>query len=106
MSRMPKPPIVTPDGQMLQAMGAKHMQQIVLSVFQTCGGEERLAHEANKDFKWFAEQFLTRTMPKNVSTEHSVNLESADALFKRLAERRRAREDAAFLEARDITPQD
>lgn len=53
---------------MIPFMDANHKRQIANTVFEMAGGVQRLAHEADKDFRWFIEAVWVKTMPRGVTT--------------------------------------
>jgi hypothetical protein len=53
---------------MIPYMDANHKRQIANTVFEMAGGVQRLAYEADKDFRWFIEAVWVKTMPRGVTT--------------------------------------
>jgi hypothetical protein len=72
MAQHPKFP-TTPLGPhaMIPFMDANHKRQIANTVFEMAGGVQRLAHEADKDFRWFIESVWVKTMPRGVTAVDS-----------------------------------
>ena len=69
----PKPPSVTPSGMLVPFMSARRRHEICDIVFEMIGGVQRLAHEAERDPKWFYGSLWVKGLPRAVSTEHTVD---------------------------------
>lgn len=92
-SDKPRLPIALPGGQLMPHLSAKRRHQVMDTVFEMLGGEERLYHEANRDRDSFWEfmKMWAKGLPRAVATEHSVNNESVEELLKRLDRAENAR---------------
>lgn len=83
----PKFPITLAGGQLMPFMDARARADMARTVMEMLGGAERLYHESNRDpesYKWFVEKVWAKGLPRAIATEHSVNAESVEDLYKRL----------------------
>lgn len=71
MSSPKIPTMMTGPHAMIPFMDANHKRAIANTVFEMAGGVARLAHEADKDFRWFIENVWVKTMPRGVTTVDS-----------------------------------
>lgn len=69
----PAPPATTPGGMLVPFMSSRRRHEICDIVFEMIGGVQRLAHEAERDPKWFYGSLWVKGLPRAVSTEHSVD---------------------------------
>ncbi len=86
MPTMSKPmfPVTTAAG-LLPFMDANHKRQTANTVFELCGGTQRLYHEADKDFRWFIETVWVKMMPRGaISVDQSNTAGSVDDLIDRM----------------------
>lgn len=85
----PKMPALVVNEGALIANAGRYARETVMTVFEMIGGAERMAHEANRDPKWFYEKLFAKIITKEVEVQSSA--ESVDDLI---------------LAARDVTPID
>ena len=105
----PRLPTVTATGDMLPYMSAAKRRRALDTVFEMIGGVDRLAYEAEREpweyYKLWAKGPLPVTQN---NTEHSVNASSVESLWKKLDERKKAKEAGRIHETTviDIEVQD
>lgn len=91
-----RPPTITPAGDMLPYMSAARRRRALDTVFEMVGGVDRLAHEATKSSEgyWnFTKIWAKGPLPVTQNnTTHDVNASSVESLWKKLDERKRAKE--------------
>ena len=85
--RPPKFPIVLPGGHLLPHMSKQRMRDVFDSVFETLGGEEKLVHEAARspDAYWEFMRLKVKLQPKEATLDHTVNRNSAEELWDKVA---------------------
>lgn len=91
-------PAALPGGALLPYMSAQRFNQLAWTTFEAIGGFERLAHEADKDFKWFMEKVFVKAQPKNLN----VDATSSTGIEGLLAKAKQAQEEGIL----DITPRE
>lgn len=90
-------PTALPGGALVPFMNARRFAEISSTVFEMCGGVERLAHEADKDFKWFMEKVYVKAQPRNINMEQSTT-----GIEELLDKVQKVRDEGII----DITPRD
>lgn len=96
--------LALPGGELLPYMRTRDAQRIAHTVFYAIGGEERLIHEADRDYKWYIEKVWTKLLPRAVEAEHSVNADSVENLLERLEERKKKRVTEESGQIIDVEP--
>lgn len=100
---MPRPkmlPTVIGNGALVPFMDANHKRQVANTVFEMCGGTERLYHEADNDFRWFIETVWVKLMPRGVTTvDTGSSAGSVDDLINRMDRLEKGGEGATIINA-------
>lgn len=66
-------------------MDANRKREIVNIVFENIGGVQRLTHEAEKDPKWFLDNFWAKLLPRGtLSTDNGSSAGTVDDLIEKL----------------------
>jgi hypothetical protein len=79
----PKPPQTSAAGMLAPFMSARRRHEVCDIVFEMIGGVQRLAHEAERDPKWFYSSLWVKGLPRAATTEHTLDT-GVDALLDKL----------------------